>query len=121
MPDGKPIPIIVWNGNIIQDPSSLQRLFEEQMPKSYYKVQDYDCHVLNPNYDGEALQGGQTTTGKNMSILVTVSGSVKYGDETTPRGFSESFVLVPNLNNADHGEKKARQWLIQSQNFRLVV
>ncbi|KAL9635623.1 MAG: hypothetical protein Q9164_003337 [Protoblastenia rupestris] len=122
MPDGKPLPIIVWNGNVIPDPASLQKLFEEQMPRSYYDVQDYDCHVLNPNYVAEGTQGSNTP-GKNMTILVTVSGYVKYGESrsVTARGFSENFVLVPNTAAANTRGKHLKEWLIQSQNFRLVV
>ena len=58
-----------------------------------------------------------------------VSGGVKYAkggaDEETRdegRGFTETFVLVPNQEA--HGPKAPRglkKWLIQSQNFRLVL
>jgi NTF2-related export protein 1/2 len=58
-----------------------------------------------------------------------VSGGVKYfksaADEEVrdeSRGFTETFVLVPHMEaqgaKAPRGLKK---WLIQSQNFRLVL
>lgn len=42
---------------------------------------------------------------------------MKYGDDRDAkmRGFTESFILVPNY------EKLGKSYLIQSQNFRLVV
>jgi NTF2-related export protein 1/2 len=124
MPDGKPLPVIVYNGNIIPDPTSMQSLFEEQMPEARYEVQNYDCQVLNPHYVAEGAQGSDPASGKNMTILVTVSGYVKYGEVRTAamRGFSESIVLIPNpdLGEGTRG-KVGKEWLIQSQNFRLVV
>lgn len=70
-------------------------------------------------------QLGPDKNGKKMSILVLVSGSAKYwkdGADSEVRGFTENVVLVPNWEaqspNAAKGERK---WLIQSQNFRLVV
>jgi NTF2-related export protein 1/2 len=47
MPDGKPLPAIVFNGNIISDAAAFQAMFEKQMPPAHYEVQSYDCHVLN--------------------------------------------------------------------------
>lgn len=58
---------------------------------------------------------------KDMSILILVSGTVRYGEdrEQPQRGFSETFVLTPNPS-ADHARGR-KDFLIQSQNFRLVV
>ena len=95
------------------------------MPPMKYEVQSYDCQVINPNFiaDGEVGDGG--ATGKNMTILVLVSGYVKIGESRTApmRGFSETFVLVPKIDKRrTKGRKKPlKEWLIQSQNFRLVV
>ncbi|KAI9817000.1 MAG: hypothetical protein M1826_001696 [Phylliscum demangeonii] len=113
-PDGKTAPTIVLNGNTLPDPDSLRRLFEREMPAARYEVQSYDCLVLNPHFElagaAAATTTMATTATRSVSLLVTVSGFVKYGEarEAATRGFSESFVLV-------------REWLIQSQNFRLVV
>lgn len=124
MPDGKPLPIIVFNGNVIPDPTAMQALFQEQMPEARYEVQNYDCHILNPQYVAEGQPGHSPASGKNMTLLITVSGYVKYGDvrTATMRGFSESIVLIPNpLATGNTKGKPMKEWLIQSQNFRLVV
>ena len=123
MPDGKPLPVIVYNGNIIPDPTSMQLLFQEQMPETRFEVQDYDCQVLNPHYVAEGAHGSAPSSGKNMTILVTVSGYVKYGEvrPAATRGFSEIFVLIPNPDVVGGRGKLGKEWLIQSQNFRLVV
>ena len=124
MPDGKPLPVIVYNGNVISDPAAMQILFQEQMPQARYEIQDYDCQVVNPHYVAEGTQGSSPASGKNMTILVTVSGQVKFGEHRPPttRGFSENFVLIPNPAAATNTRgKQMKGWLIQSQNFRLVV
>ena len=124
MPDGKPLPVIVYNGNVIPDPTAMQTLFQEQMPEARYEIQDYDCQVLNPHYVAEGTQGGSPASGKNMTILVTVSGSVRFGEPraATVRGFSENFVLIPNPIAATTTRGKHNKgWLIQSQNSRLIV
>jgi len=124
MPDGKPLPVIVYNGNVIQDPTAMQALFQEQMPDTRYEVQDYDAHVLNPHYLVEGAQGSAPSTGKNMTILITISGYVKYGEvrTATMRGFSENIILIPNPAAARNTRgRPIKDWLIQSQSFRLVV
>ncbi|PGH05408.1 hypothetical protein GX51_02932 [Blastomyces parvus] len=129
---------ILFNGNVVADGPSVQEIFANQMPPAHYDVQSYDCQIINPNYPSMTVGASTATTGakpssstaaaRNMSILVTVNGSVRFGGERAPgdlsnRGFSETFVLVPNTQ-ADAAGLKARgkkNWLIQSQNFRLVV
>ena len=123
-PDGKPLPAIVYNGNVIPDAVTFQNMFQQDMPAVHYEVQSYDCHVLNPNYIVDGIQGVDAASGKNMTILVAVSGYVKFGGsrDATARGFSENFVLVPNHDAATKGRgRHVKEWLIQSQNFRLVV
>jgi len=118
---------ISLNGNIVADPADLQAIFEKQVARAHYEVQSFDCHVLNTNFNvgAEDRMLGPDKDGRKMSILVIVSGSVKYwkdGAEGDLRGFTETVVLVPNWaalgSKAAKGEKK---WLIQSQNFRLVL
>ena len=125
MPGGKPLPSISFDGNQIPDAKSMQTMFEQQVPESHYEVQCYDCHVVNPNYVAEGTQGWPAKTGKNITILVAVSGYVKYGNpkEAKPRGFSETFILVPNPVAAASKQrvKNVKEWLIQTQNFRIVV
>ncbi|TAQ85615.1 hypothetical protein B7494_g6056 [Chlorociboria aeruginascens] len=115
-------PDISLNGNIIPTPKDLQDIFEKQVDRSHYEVQSFDCQVLNTNYNVGAPEQllGPKADGKKISILVFVSGSVRYwkeGVDGDTRGFTENFVLVPNWDVKAKGDKK---WLIQSQNFRLV-
>ena len=95
------------------------------MPPMKYEIQSYDCQVLNPNYVAAGTAATDGADGKNMTILVAVSGFVKVGPlkESEIRGFSETFILVPNAEKlATKGQRKpAKEWLIQSQNFRFVV
>ncbi|MCJ1453373.1 hypothetical protein MMC28_003720 [Mycoblastus sanguinarius] len=126
MPDGKPLPVIVYNGNIIPDPKSMQTLFQEEMPETRYEVQSYDAQVLNPHYVAEGTkETAKPSSGKSMTILVAVSGYVKYGEPrgATMRGFSENFILIPNPAMAERASRSrnTKEWLIQSQTFRLVV
>ncbi|KAI9814914.1 MAG: hypothetical protein M1832_005642 [Thelocarpon impressellum] len=124
MPDGKALPSIVFNGNVIPDALSFQTLFEKQMPQARYEVQCYDCHVLNVNYPTPPSDRS-APPGRNMSILVSVSGYARYGDsrDGPNRGFSESIILVPNTETQPTRQKGGvrKDWLIQSQNFRLTV
>lgn len=125
MPDGTSSPSIVLNGNLIPSPAEMLSIFQNEMPAARYEVQSFDCHVMNPNFIAENSKSTVSSSGKNMTILVIVSGYVKYGEsrDVPTRGFSENFVLVPNPD-VDHVKNKGKyvkDWLIQSQNFRLVV
>ena len=125
MTDGKSLPVILFNGNSIEDPTAMQTMFKEKMPDAHYEIQTYDCHVLNPHYVAQDAKEANPETGKNMMMLVMISGAVQFGDiKSTPtpiRGFTENIVLVPN--SAAIGNEKGkpvREFLIQSQNFRLT-
>lgn len=115
---------ILFNGNTVADGAAVQDIFVNQMPAAHYEVQSFDCQIINRAYPTATAAGFKPSaqmTVKDMSILVTVSGHVRYGEgrDQPQRGFSETFVLVPNPSS-DRG-KRRKDWLIQSQNFRLVV
>lgn len=116
---------ISLNGNIVPTPADLQILFESQIPKAHYEAQCFDCHVLNPNFNIGASDAdlGPDATGRKMSVLLVVSGYVKYGESRSVkmRGFTENFVLVPNFLRAAGEDGVVKGWLIQSQNFRIVL
>ncbi|EPE32311.1 NTF2-like protein [Glarea lozoyensis ATCC 20868] len=116
-------PDISLNGNLISSPSDLEAVFEKQPPKTHYEVQSFDCHVLNRNYNvgvpDNVLE--MNKHGRKMSIMVTVSGSVRYGDGADIQGFMDSLVLVPNWEAYGKPHKGKRRWLVQSQTFRLVL
>lgn len=122
-PDGKSLPTIIYNGNVVPDRTAMQSLFQQQMPQTRYEVQSYDCHILNPDFVMEGVKAAATESGRNMSILLSVSGFVKYGESRSadPRGFSETFILIPNPAVAPSARgKRSREWIIQSQTFRQV-
>ncbi|KAL6716349.1 hypothetical protein ACLMJK_005915 [Lecanora helva] len=126
MTDGKSLPVILFNSNVIEGPTAMQTLFKEKMPESQYEVQDYDCHVLNSHYVPQDAEGPSQETAKNMIILITINGQVRYGDVkstlNSQKGFSESIVLAPNPAAVGNERgKPVKEWLIQSQNFRLVI
>ena len=123
---GRALPHISFNGELIQDASVFQERFEKQMPWTHFEPQSVNVHVMNPSMnptDGKSKRDAE----RNMSLAVQVSGYVRLAErkEGPMRGFSDSFVLVPNKEEVggrgtgkqDHGKK----WLIQTQNFRFVV
>lgn len=126
----KPIPgtplkaDIVLNGVPSTDPTEVQNIFEKQVTKAHYEVQNFDCHTINPNYNVAANESALAldTDGKKMSIVVLISGTVKYGEEGDVRAFTDNVVLVPNLEaHSPKAAKGLKKWLVQSQNFRLVL
>jgi NTF2-related export protein 1/2 len=109
------------NGNIVATPADLQFFFQTKVQQAHYEPQSYDCHVLNPNYNIGASDNdlGPDASGRKMSLLIVVSGRVRYGERSAQlRGFSENFVLVPNFQTGIGGP--GRNWSILSQNFRIV-
>ncbi|KAF2842645.1 NTF2-like protein [Patellaria atrata CBS 101060] len=122
LPDGKIVPIIVWNGNSIETAAAFQEMFEKEMPFMHYEVQALDCHVMNPG--DSAVDDTSKAAEKKISIIVAINGFVRLAEarEGPTKGFSESIVLAPNPEKALKGPKAAtRAWLIQSQVFRYVV
>jgi NTF2-related export protein 1/2 len=121
---------ILFNGNVVADGAAVQEIFVKQMPPARFEVQSFDCQVINRDYPTATAAGLKPPTQKtvkDMSLLVTVSGYVQFGAsrDTPQRGFSETFVLVPNSAAGPAGAgakgKGKKEWLIQTQNFRLVV
>ncbi|KAL3487346.1 hypothetical protein BJX62DRAFT_9379 [Aspergillus germanicus] len=112
---------IIFNGNPVADGNAVQDIFVNQMPPSHYEVQSVDCQIINKQFPA-ATPGRQPST-KDMSMLVIVSGYVRFGEsrDLPQRGFSETFVLVPNTSNETVKGRRKRDWIIQTQNFRLVV
>ncbi|KAF9580846.1 NTF2- export protein 2 [Lunasporangiospora selenospora] len=80
---------ILWNGNAYSGITPFSE-FYNKLSSSEHIINSYDCHPLptqslDPNTPG--------------SIIVNVSGTVKYSNETNPRLFSQSFVLSPDPTN----------------------
>ncbi len=81
--------------------------------------------MLNPNFNIGAsdTELSPDPTGRKMSVLLVVSGYVKYGEPRSAkmRGFTENFILVPNFLRTSGNSAVVKGWLIQSQNFRIVL
>ncbi|OKL64694.1 hypothetical protein UA08_00151 [Talaromyces atroroseus] len=110
---------ILFNGNVIADGPAVEDIFTKQLPTAHHEIQSVDCQIINKTYPTTTPGTSVRANAKNISMLVAVSGSVKYGDKDSPlHGFSETFVLIPNTESK---EKNRKDWVIQSQNFRLVA
>lgn len=125
LPDGKKTPSIIYNGDAKTDGAAMQKLFQDGIASAYFDVQGLDAQSLNPNYVPDGTAGGHAMSGKNLTVLVTVNGYVKFGDAKTAstRCFIENFVLIPNQDNTGPRTraKQFRDYVIQSQVFRVVV
>ena len=120
--DGNALPSVVYNGHVQAGGDTMQKWFLEEMPPTHFDIQSLDSHCLNPNYLPEGTKGG--SPGSGMSILITVSGSVRFEDSRSAplKGFSESFILIPNpaaVGRHTRG-KPVKDYVVQSQTFRLV-
>ncbi|KAK0767955.1 hypothetical protein LTR57_022766 [Friedmanniomyces endolithicus] len=117
--NGRGLPNITYNGELFLDSATFQDRWVKDMPRTHLEAQSLNVHVLNPSIKPTAGMKKKDAA-RNMSLIVQVSGSMRIGQpkEGPLRGFSDSFVLVPNeeLGKQDVG----RQWLIQSQTFRFV-
>lgn len=131
LPTGRALPAIVYNGQTLSNPTEFQDSYQNQMPYTFFEVQSFNAHVMNPSLapltPDATGKVKQKELEENMSILVQVSGYVRLVERGSGpmRGFSDTLVLVPN--KAEVGAKgkgkagEGRSWLAQSQNFRFVV
>lgn len=126
LPNNRSLPHISYNGEPYSDAAAFQETFEKQMPWTHFEAQSVNVHVLNPCMVPLGEKAGKKDAERNMSLVVQVSGYVRLVErkEGPMRGFSDSFVLVPNKEEVGgRGTKggEGRKWLVQSQNFRFVV
>lgn len=127
LPDGRILPHISFNGELLQDSNLLQERFVKQMPWTHFEPQSVNVHVLNPSLSPLDTSASKRDREHNMSFTVQVSGYVRLVErkDGPMRGFSDSLVMVPNKEEVG-GRGTGRQgegkrWLIQSQNLRFVV
>ncbi|KAA8905535.1 putative nuclear transport factor 2 [Sphaerosporella brunnea] len=92
---------IAWNGNAISGGAAFSSFFAT-MPKSFYDPQSFDAQPLVSDGMG------------SCSVMLIVSGAVKYGESNEQRGFSESFVLKPEPGSQS-------KFKIAAQTFRIVT
>jgi NTF2-related export protein 1/2 len=125
-PSGRGLPHISYNGDVLNDATVFATRFEKEMPWTHWEPQSLDVHVLNralTPVEGKSKKELE----RNMSLTVQVSGYVRlYERKDGPmKGFSDSFVLVPNKEEVGaKGTGKSgqgRQWVIQTQNMRFVT
>lgn len=120
--DGSSLPAIFLNGTELADGSSVQRLFQQRYPTSFFEVDVVDCHILNDQYPAQS--GTSTSTTTPISLLVVVNGIFKQGSarDQVEQEFSETLILVPNPDAPPrgHGGRHRKDYLIQSQTFRIV-
>ncbi|CCJ30222.1 unnamed protein product [Pneumocystis jirovecii] len=97
----RPFSTIVWNGNAFTGLCYAE--FVKKLPNSCHEVvvQNFDCHPMTSSMNEHGA----------CNIVLVVSGSVRYGNESQPRGFSDTFVLKYDLEK--HG-----MYYIASQCFR---
>lgn len=123
LPDGKHVPSIIYNGNPFFDGQGMENVFQQMLP-THHEIQSFDCQVVNDRHFLDGQAGETLPRSKNISILVVVSGSIKIGEpkHSEVKGFSESFVLVPNLEAfRKKPSRQEKQFLITSQSFRYVT
>ncbi|KDQ15675.1 hypothetical protein BOTBODRAFT_31560 [Botryobasidium botryosum FD-172 SS1] len=103
--------IVSWNGTAMEGEAAVSELIA-RMPQSKHEVQSYDCHAIP----------GSGFASRPPSLLITVSGIVTHGPQTSangsggaggssqpptgltppktvdaaPRVFSQTFILVPD-------------------------
>ena len=125
LPDGKHVPSIIYNGNNVSDGNIMQSIFVDQIPPTHHELQSFDCQVVNTEHVTEHQQEVDIPRSKNISFLIAVSGSVRVGESQSAkqRGFSESFLLVPNEEafKTKRHAKQEKEFLISFQSFRYVV
>ncbi|QIX00098.1 hypothetical protein AMS68_005615 [Peltaster fructicola] len=100
LPTGRSLPYISYNGQVFSDPAAFKKSFEE-MPWTHYEAQSFDVHVMNPSMNAIESKSKKDHE-RNMSLVVQVSGYVRLHErkEGPLKGFSDSFVLVPNKEEA---------------------
>lgn len=125
LPTGSSLPRITYNGEIIESPTVLEARYKD-LPRTRTECQSLNVHVMNPAIMPLEATARTEEKRNNISCLVQVSGSFKMLDSSDPpRGFSDSIVIVPNkteLGGKGKGRSgEGRQWVIQSQNYRIVT
>ena len=83
----RPTSTILWNGNAFLGGDAYAE-FMTRFPQTSHEVQSFDCHPID-----SGMLTGVSVPGEPPSMILTVSGSVRYGEEREKRGFSESFLL----------------------------
>ena len=62
--------------------------FMNRFPPTVHEVQSFDCHPVD-----SGMLSGVTVAGEPPSMILVVSGGVRFGEEREKRGFCEGFLL----------------------------
>ncbi|KAI9017411.1 NTF2- export protein 2 [Gaertneriomyces sp. JEL0708] len=89
---------VLWNGIAMTGLEKLQEFFLK-LPAT-----DHQIH----SYDGQPVR-------ERGQILVTVTGTVKFGDDKQAKSFSQNFILSPDSGNSQPGT-----YFVSSDHFRFV-
>jgi len=84
----RPTSTILWNGNAFLGGDAYAE-FMSRFPPTTHEIHSFDCHPVNSGM----LSGGVSVPGEAPSMILVVSGAVRFGEEREKRGFSESFLL----------------------------
>ncbi|KAI9230583.1 MAG: hypothetical protein DHS80DRAFT_28652 [Piptocephalis tieghemiana] len=76
-----------------------------RLPVSSHDIFSFDCHPL--------IAAASSPDGTAFPLLLTVNGVVKYGDDTSPRPFSQHFSLQPDPH-------KPGNYFVANDCFRFV-
>ncbi|KAK3069146.1 hypothetical protein LTR53_012752 [Teratosphaeriaceae sp. CCFEE 6253] len=74
-PNGRGLPSITYNGELMVDSAVFQERWEKEMPRVHFEVQSVNVHVLNPALRAEVDMKKRKEAERNMSLIVQASGS----------------------------------------------
>ncbi|CAF9923225.1 MAG: hypothetical protein GOMPHAMPRED_002778 [Gomphillus americanus] len=115
---------IWYNGNEFSSPAEFATAVKDYLTPARYEIDSYDCQPLNPDLNPTRDVVSDPSKGGAMSLLLSVSGECRIGPmkESEPMDFSETIILVPNLNHDRSGptSHSSNEWVISSQIFRNV-
>lgn len=110
---------ILFNGNVVTDGAAVEDIVTQKLAGARYDIHSFDCQIVNKAYPTTTPGKSARANAKNISMMVKVSGSVQYRDNSAPPDdFDETFILIPNTEGK---EKNKKDWVIQIQNFRVVA
>ena len=114
---------IVFNGIEVADGKAAQEVFEKIVPRSHIAVDSLDCQILNANYSSpQATSNNARSTAPTCSILVMVGGIFRTSTDPNEEedDFTDTLILVPNPEQPTRQRGRHKDYLIQTQNLRLL-
>merc|ERR1712156_1345724 len=75
--------VLAWNGNPVEGMGNIKTFMMEKLPKSNTYLNSLDAQPVHDS----AVQGKTT-------VLVVVSGTMKFGKDTPPKPFQQNFMIT---------------------------